>query len=229
MFRRYMKTIFKWLFRLFLLVVVVFVVFLLSLDTILRSLTEHNIRVQTGLEVEIGSFHLGLLDPVITIKDFKLHNPPDFGGTLFVSIPEIHVEYDRDALAAQKLHVKLLRFNLGELDIVKNAAGKTNLYELGVTLPNKGALSQTNSADQLKALKARLNLDFKGIDTLNVSIGTFKYIDLGDPKNNREQNLGIDNQIIPHVNSLADLGGMMLLIALRSGDVYSGLLSPGTL
>jgi hypothetical protein len=62
------------------------------------------------------------------IKNLRLYNPPDFGGTPFLDIPEIHVEYDRAALAPARIHITLLRFNLGEIDIVKNQAGQTNLF-----------------------------------------------------------------------------------------------------
>src|SRR5665213_1199909 len=88
-----MKTFLKWFFGALLLVVVLAVVFLLSLDTILRVVVENRIRAQTGMDAEIGKFHLGLLEPVVTIKDLKIYNPPSFGGTPFLSIPEIHVEY----------------------------------------------------------------------------------------------------------------------------------------
>src|SRR5579859_1533936 len=120
------KWIFKWLLRLFLLAVVLVVIFFLSLNSILRVLIEHNIRAQTGMDAEIGRFQLGLTEPVISIEDLKIYNPPNFGGTPFVEIPEIHVEYDRAALAQRHLHFTLVRFNLGELDIVKNAKGETN-------------------------------------------------------------------------------------------------------
>src|SRR5277367_1003262 len=107
-----MKWIFKWLVRLFILAVVLVVILFLSLDTILRLVMENRIRAQTGMDAEIGKFSIGLATPTITIRDFKLFNPPNFGGTLFLDIPEIHVEYDRSALASRQLHVTLLRFNL---------------------------------------------------------------------------------------------------------------------
>ena len=89
------------------------------------------------MDAEIGSVSLGLAEPTMTIQNLKLYNPPDFGGTPFLDIPEIHVEYDRAALARHELHVTLLRFNLGELDIVKNQAGQTNIFSLGLAVPLK--------------------------------------------------------------------------------------------
>jgi len=124
------KFVFKWLFRLFLLAVVLVVIFFLSLDTIIRVVMENRIRAQTGMDAEIGKFTLGLAEPTITIKDFKLFNPPSFGGTPFLDIKEIHAEYDRPALAKSDLHITLLRFNLAELDIVKNQAGQTNIFSI---------------------------------------------------------------------------------------------------
>jgi len=125
-----MKWIFKWVFRLFFLAVVLAIVLLLSLNSILRVLVEHQIRAQTGMDAEIGRFSIGLAEPTVTIQNLKLYNPPSFGGTPFLDIPEIHVEYDRAALAQHKIHVTLLRFNLGELDIVKNEAGQTNIFSI---------------------------------------------------------------------------------------------------
>lgn len=226
-----MKRVLKWLGILFLVSVVLFVALLLSLDSILRVMMQNNIRQQTGMTAEIGKFHLGLLKPVISIKDLKLHNPPGFGGAPFLNIPEIHVEYDRDALAKNELHLTLVRFNLGELAIVKNEAGKTNLFELGVNLPDKNALEKISKSDAgkdkgLDLLKKRTGLEFKGVDALNITIGTAKYIDLADPKNNREQNIGIENLPMKNVKTPADLAGLVLLITLRSDNFFTPFAVP---
>ncbi len=216
-----MKTFLKWFFGAVLLVIVLAVVLLLSLDTILRTVAVNRIRAQTGMDVEIGKFHLGLLEPVVTIKDLKINNPPPFGGTPFLNIPEIHVEYDRDALLKNKIHLTLMRFNLGELDIVRNEAGQTNLFALGVALPKKGAKGGNAG---LKEFKQRTGLDFQGIDALNVSVGTARFIDLKDPSNNREQKIGIDNFVMKNVKMPADLAGLAVLVALRGGDFFSSML-----
>ena len=216
-----MKTILKWFFGAVLLVIVLAVVLLLSLDTILRTVAVNRIRAQTGMDVEMGKFHLGLLEPVVTITDLKIHNPPAFGGTPFLNIPEIHIEYDRDALAKNQIHLTLVRFNLGELDIVRNEAGQTNLFALGVALPKKGA---KGSNAGLKEFKQRTGLDFQGIDALNVSVGTARFIDLKEPANNREQKIGIDNFVMKNVKTSADLAGLVVLVALRGGDFFSSML-----
>jgi hypothetical protein len=218
-----MKFLLKWLFRLGLLAVVLAVVFLLSLDSILRTVMEHKIRARTGMDAEIGKFHLGLFAPVVQIENLRLHNPPDFGGTPFLNIPEIHIEYDRAALAKKEIHVTLLRFNLGELDIVKNEAGRTNLFSLGLALPTKASVAQKTD---LAEFKRQTGLDFMGIDVLNVSVGTAKFSDLKDPRNTREQKIGIENQVIKNVKSQADLAGLALLVALRGDHFFGALILP---
>ena len=216
------KFVFKWLLRLFILAVVLVVIFFLSLDTILRLIMENRIRAQTGMGAEIGKFTLGLAEPTITIKNFKLFNPPSFGGTLFLDIPEIHVEYDRAALAKRELHVTLLRFNLGELDIVKNDAGQTNIFAIA-TLP-----SVKKPGGGEKSFAQETGYAFTGIDVLNVSVGTAKYIDLKDQRNNREQKIGLENLVMKNVKTTTDLAGLALLVALRGGDFFGPLFAtPG--
>ena len=50
-----------------------------------------------------------------------------------------------DALVKNKIHLTLMRFNLGELDIVRNEAGQTNLFALGLALPS-GLISPSFTA-----------------------------------------------------------------------------------
>jgi uncharacterized protein involved in outer membrane biogenesis len=213
-----MKWLLKWIFRLFLLAVVLLVVLLLSFNSILRLYVEHQIHARTGMDAEIGKLSIGFTEPQVTIQNFKLFNPPDFGGTPFLDIPEIHVEYDPLALAKHRFRITLLRFNLGELDIVKNDAGQTNLFAIA------GSVSVKRSGARSKAEFTRqTGLDFTGIDVLNVSVGTFKFIDLKDQRQNRTQKIGLENCVIKNVKSPTDLAGLAVLIALRGGDFFGSL------
>jgi uncharacterized protein involved in outer membrane biogenesis len=170
------------------------------------------------MDAEIGKFSVGLVEPTVKIQDLKLYNPPDFDGTPFLDIPEIHVEYDRAALARHEIHVTLLRLNLGELDIVKNEAGRTNIFSLRTLL-------SAGEPGGLASFKKRTGYDFKSIDVLNVSIGKARFIDLKDQRNNREQTIGLENLVIKNVKSETDLAGLAVLVALRSGDFFESLIS----
>ena len=220
------KRIFKWVLRLFILAVVLIVIFFLSLDSIFRAIIEHNICKQTGMQAEIGKFHLGLTEPVMEIKNLQLYNSTQFGGTPFLSIPEIYVEYDPVALKNREIHITLLRFDLGELDVVKNQDGMTNILSLGLALPSKKSDTAEADTKALAEFKKQTDMNFKGIDCLNLSVGTFKYVDLQNQTNNREQNLAIQNLVITNVTSTADLVGLGLVVGLRSGDFFKPLVAP---
>ena len=184
---------------------------------------EHQIRAQTGMDAEIGSVNVGLLSPVAEIKNFKIHNSQKFGGAPFFDIREIHVEYDRAALSRHEIHITLLRFNLGELDIVKNESAKTNIFLPAIRLP----AAQIPPA----CIPCRISRDSPVMNSpalngcLNVSVGKSKYIDLKNPENNREQDVDLQDCVIKDVKTPTDLAGLAVLIALRSGDFFGPLIN----
>jgi len=129
------KFVFKWVFRVVLavvcLVVVAAVVLLLTYNTILKNIMERNIREQTGMDAEIGRLHVSLTEPAIEIQNLQIYNTTEFGGAPFMNIPEIHIEYDLQALMNRKIHVTLMRLKFAELDIVKNQSGQLNVLAAG--------------------------------------------------------------------------------------------------
>ncbi|HXR04175.1 MAG TPA: hypothetical protein VN836_05655 [Verrucomicrobiae bacterium] len=217
-----MKWLFKWLFRLFLLAVVLVVILLLSLNSILRAVMEHRIRAQTGMDAEIGKVSVGFVEPTVEIQNLRIYNSTNFGGTPFLNIPEIHVEYDRAALARHEIHITLIRFNLGELDIVKNEAGQTNIFALGLPASTRTPKAGSAAAE----LKKQTGYDFRSIDVLNVSIGKVRFIDLKDQRNNREQTIGIEDLPVKNVKSGTDLAGLAVLVGLRGGDFFKSVFGP---
>lgn len=214
------KWLFKWVSRLVFLVVLLVVIFLLSLNTILRVLIEHNIRAQTGMDAEIGRFKLGWIAPTIEIENLKIYNTPAFGGTLFLDIPEIHAEYDRTALLKKEIHLTLLRFNLAELDIVKNQNDQMNISTIAKA-PRK---HYGEPSPAPPSFKKQTGYEFRGIDTLNVSFKQARFIDLKNPNNDREQTIGIRDLVIPHVKSTRDLAFLAVLIDLRSNHFFDPLM-----
>ena len=206
-----MKRLIKWLFILVVLVVALVVGLLLSKDAILKAAVEQQIRAQTGMDVEIGRLSLGLLSPVVTIENLTLRNTPEFGGTPFLDIRELHLEYDRDALKQRKLKIQLLRLNLEELTVVRNSAGTTNISLLSTQRPT----GPTRLAG---------DIDFYGVDVLNLSLGKVQLIDLKEPRNNRIRNVNLQNQIFHNVRTPGDLYGVLVLLWMRSGgsSIISG-------
>jgi uncharacterized protein involved in outer membrane biogenesis len=202
-----MKRLFKWALYLFLVVVVLLVAAVLLLNTIVKEVVQSRLRSETGMDVKIGSLDIGLSTPTIAIENLKLYNTPEFGGSPFLDIPEIFVEYDKDAVRAGKLHLKLLRLNLAEIDIVQDKQGRLNIQ----SLKEKGDTATAALNRQSSGFK------FTGIDTLNVTLQKMRVSNLDAPNQAQEVDFGLTNQVFTNITSEADLAGMALVLDLRSG------------
>src|ERR1043166_9378559 len=201
-----MKWLFKWCFRLILLLVVAIVGLVLFKDAIMKAVIEQRIRARTGMDVKIGRFSVGIFSPIVTLERLRLYNRPEFGGIPFIDMPELYVEYDRAALRRRKLHITLMRFSLAELTVVRNEAGQTNLVSLMAQPAFKN--------DRHRAP----DLEFAGIDVLNLSLGKVRFLDLKDSRQNGALDLGVKNQVFRNVNSEGDVFGVLLMIWVRSGS-----------
>jgi uncharacterized protein involved in outer membrane biogenesis len=205
-----MKWLFKWALRIVVLAVVAVVLLLVFKDSIVRVITEHRIRAATGMDVKIGRISSGLLSPVVTIEDLKLYNTPEFGGTEFLVVPELHVEFDANALAGNKLRIKLLRCNVAEVDVVRNQSGQTNLVTMLAKMP-KGKLAPHGIH------VGGRKLEFEGIDVLNLTVGRARFIDLKNRAHDHETVINLDNQVFNNVKTDTDFSVAMAIIWLRAG------------
>jgi hypothetical protein len=183
---------------------------LLSKDWVLRIALERKIRSETGMDARISRFSSHIFSPIITIRGLTVRNTRAFRGTPFLDIPDLHVELDRQALRHGQVHVRLARLNLNELNIVRNELGQTNVLNIFGT-------AQAGGSANAQARKWLSNLKFTGIDVLDLTLGKTKYIDLQDPRNNRENDLQFQNQIFRNVKSEGDVRGILFMLWLRSG------------
>lgn len=198
-----------------LLVLAGVVALVLCKDILIRNLAERQIIKQTGQFVRIDRLHVGFTKPVISIQGFKLYNRPEFGGGLLLHLQDLRIEYDTDALQSGKLHLNFLRLDLQELNIVRNRSGRTNLVDFIDRAGTQGR----------EALSSRLppkDFGFTGIDVLDLSLGRIRFIDLRDPRHNREAYFGLQNAEIKNVRGEADLYGVAAIVLLRSGVVALG-------
>ena len=204
----------RWAFRLFVLAVVLGVALVLLKDVLAKSLLEARIRSQTGLEVRIGKLEVGLLSPSLTLETVRLYNAPEFGGSPFLDIPDLHVLYDPAALLQRRLHLQLLRLSLAEVNIVESKNGRTNLV-LGLTdLEPVPALAPTER-------EMIFGLQFAGIETLNLTFGKITYSSLRRPGRQTEAKIGLKNEIFTGINSLPQLHQILMNALFRNGITIS--------
>ncbi|HOC01832.1 MAG TPA: hypothetical protein PKM43_24165, partial [Verrucomicrobiota bacterium] len=118
-----MRFVFRWLFRLLVVGLVLSIGVVLLKDLLLKELLVNHIERETGLETRIGRIEVGILSPRFTVENLRLYNPPEFGGSVFLHVAECHVEYDRLALLQRRVHLRLFRLNLAEASVVEDVAG----------------------------------------------------------------------------------------------------------
>jgi len=211
------RFLFRWFFRLLLVVVVLVVAGLLLKDTLLKGVAERRIHQETGMEVKIGKFEAGLLSPTLSIEDFVLYNKPEFGGGPMLDMPELYMEYDVQDMAQKKFHLKLMRINLRQINVVESGLGQTNMFDFlkNFSLPDFS--------------KPRTNrTEFGLIETLNLSLGKLKVTNLTNPALNQDIQIGLKNEILRNVRSDEDLYGVMLKAMLRAGITIMNTPAPTT-
>ena len=214
-----MKKLFKWLFRLALVLVLLIVLLILFRNPIAKALVERRIRQQTGLPVKIGKLSLGLKRPTLSIENFKLGNSPGFGGSTFIAIPLLRVQYDLPALRARKIHLNTVLLNLGELHIVQNKDGKTNLQA-----------AQERGKEKSSSGSGGTTAEFDGIDTLTLTVGRLKFTSAQNEARNEEAYVGYKNETVKNVRSFKDLEPLITRIRLEKKLQFlsDDLLKPGT-
>lgn len=214
------RRLFRWALYLFIILVVLAVAGILLLDTAAKNVAESQIRAELGMDAKIGKFTVGLASPTITIEEITLFNKAEFGGAPFVNMPELHVEYDRDALALGKVRLKLVRLNIEEVHVVEDQYGNTNVEALQKQ-QEKASAGSTN--------KTEAPMKFEGIETLNLTIKKARFTSAKRPKMNREINFNIENEIFRNIKNEKDLEAIAMTLALRKGASFlieSALASP---
>ena len=211
-----MRALFRLAFRLLMLLVLLAVAGVLLRNPIIREIAQYRLSRQTGLEVTIGRVDIGLLSPRITVEDFVIYNSADFGGSPLMEVPELHLEYDRDALFSRQLHFRLVRLNFARGTVVEDKAGRLNLEVLQRQMEKTGVGGGgTNHTPSI-------HYKFLGVDTLNLTLGHVDFLSMKTPARVDTLNIGLHNRILTDIKSGGDLEGVYLWILLRNGiDVIS--------
>jgi AsmA family len=205
-----MKTLWRWAFRLLILLIVLVVAAVLLMDTIAREIIKYEIHERTGLEAKIGKLNIGLFNPTITAENVILYNSAEFGGSPFIEMPELYIEYDRAALRSNQLHCKLIRINLARFDVVEDKAGQLNLDAMSKHKSKSGGLS-------ISTKKTTNGWQFLGIDTLNYTlVGQAHFSSFKLPGKNSLLNVDMREKILNQVKAWSDLDGIYTVILLRN-------------
>ncbi|MDD4203315.1 MAG: AsmA family protein [Candidatus Omnitrophica bacterium] len=137
--------------------IIVIVLLIFSKDILLRSVIENSVGAVTGLRLRIGSFRVGFIRSMISIKDLKLYNPRGYEDKIMVDIPEIYLDFNPLEMMRGYFHFSEVRIHLKELGVVKNDKGELNLDSLKVV--QKSKKEQQEPKKQTPAKKTNMKID----------------------------------------------------------------------
>jgi hypothetical protein len=137
--------------------IIVIVLLVFSKDLLLRFTIESSVGAVTGLRLRIGSFKVGVIKSIISIKDLKLYNPRGYEDKIMVDIPEIYLNFNPLEMLRGYFHFSEVRIHLKELGVVKNDKGELNLNSLKVV--QKSKKEQEKPKKQVPAKKTNMKID----------------------------------------------------------------------
>lgn len=201
-----MKRALRWILLIVAFFLVLSVTLFLFRNPLLRELIEYRVERETGVEASIGSFHLDLFNASVRVTGLTLHNPPGFNERPMLHIPEFFIRVDR-ASPPGGLRLHQASLNLGEFNIIKNAEGHTNIFALEKSLRKKKKKKPDSGDDP--------DIEFRGIGELKLTLGTVRYIDLQQPRNNQEFNINLRDEIATTIRNEKDLETWATALLLR--------------
>ena len=195
---------------------------LLSFDWIVKRTIQSRVNASGVAEVEIGSLNIGLFRPHLEVRDLKVFGQSQFGGVQLLDLPELRVEYDREALKRQELKFRLVRIRMNELTLMDGfAGGQTNMFqrmqgysELVVAYTNRiGEL--TNRIDLDRAQRVG-NMTFRGIERLELTLGRVRFVDVKDPLSEKMAALNINRRVMTNIADLPGLAPLAMELLVRT-------------
>ena len=206
--RSRMRKVIRWLAWITGVFVLLLVVLVLTRDRWLKVATRQQIESSTGLRAEIGTFSTALGTGRFQVRDLKLFNPPEFGGTLMAEVPELTIDIDPEAAASGHLHFQELALRMTSLNVVKNESGRLNVEGVEKKLREKIKKRKKRKGD-------RMEWEFAGIDRLALSVGTVQYTDQKRPNQSRKLDLAIQDQAVTNLLTEEDLQRWMGALLFR--------------
>src|SRR5439155_17583626 len=106
------KRILKWLALACGSALTLVVLALIFKNALIKAYAEHRIKSKTGLIAKIDELEVGLTTGRVWLKDLRIFNTAEFGGSVFLHVPEIYLELEPADSGKGRLHLREVRFNL---------------------------------------------------------------------------------------------------------------------
>lgn len=190
-------------------IVAVLALLFVARGAVAKMAVSAGVKAVTGLTLEIRSLQVGVFRSRVRAQGVRLHNPDGFPDPAMADLPELYVEYDLPGFFAGRTHLRELRVDLRELNVVKDRQGRLNLDSL--TAVKKAKEEKGKPAQEKKPAKPG---SFQ-IDQLDLKVGKVIYKDYsaGGEPSVREFPVNLHERHA-NVNDPAALGALIVSRAL---------------
>jgi hypothetical protein len=212
-----MKRFIRWLAGITGALLVLLLVLVLVRDPLMKIIARSQIEAETGLRAEIGELKTTLGTGIFAVRDLRLYNPPEFGGSLMAEVPELVVDINPEQAARGILQFQLLKLELTALNLVKRADGRLNLDGVQKKLRERIARRKKRKGEDFE-------FEFGGIAELRLTVRKVQFTDLKRPKRARALDLAVQDEVVTGLKTAEDLqrwaGAMMfrILMQISLGD-----------
>ncbi len=193
-----MRFLFRWAFRLLILLLVVGIGLFLTKDALAKWWIVNEFREQ-GMDAKIGRLEIGFpLNSTVAASDVTIYNLPKYGGAPMLQIDDLFIDCDFSELmnVSRRLrpHFRQVRIRLTEFHLVETRAGERNL----ISLPDAVAKSTVELALDESPL-------YFTIGNLNFSWERLKFTNLSDAEKFRAVSLNIEGYTVQDIEKLSHL------------------------
>lgn len=198
-------------------ILVLLVLLYLGRNLLIRPILELTVKSVTGLPLKIKELNIGADLSTIEIKNLEIYNPAGYHATRMAYLPEIFLSCDLGGFLKGQSHIREIRLNLQEFEVVKNEQGKLNIEYLK-PVREEQAKSQEKPAE---AGHPRKPQEFQ-IDVLVLGLGKVLYKDYskGSRLEMKEYNLNI-NERFEGVKDLKSVTNLVVFRALTKTTIAS--------
>ena len=129
-----MRFLFRWAFRLLILLLVVAIGLFLTKDALAKWWIVSEFREQ-GMDAKIGQLDIGFpLNSTVAASDIRIFNLPEYGGSQMLHIDDLFIDCDfsdlMNVLWKLKPHFRQVRIGITEFNLVETKGGERNLLSL---------------------------------------------------------------------------------------------------
>ncbi len=213
----------KKLINLAIIVCVVLLVLSIAKNSIVKASMTTICKAATGLDLNIKSLNVGIMNTLVTVKGMQMQNPKTFVDRVMFDLPEIHIDYDLSDIIKGDIHLEEVRLNLAEFVIIKNADGELNLNALKPAGSDDKASEKTTTDTKTAESGAKSSkLPAVRIDSLSLKIGKVIYKDYtkGSKPSIKEFNVNI-NETHKNITNIEVLIPLLVTKALMNTTIAS--------